>query len=814
MVDAGRILIRGLVIIAAAGLLAMGCSAGGTALKEDAGESLAKMQGIEVTQTDENTTVLLSVDRPVTFTSVKLSDPPMMVIDLAGVELGDETKRIEVDKDPVTYISPSSEPVSKRIARLEIGLTRTVVSDIKQEGSVIKVVFEKSTDDSDTVADTPLVAPASDMAEPVAADMGLEAEKSAAPEVAGNEAQGLPDATVVHDISFSESGKALSVRVEGDGRFVDHKAFMVGKDRLVLDIFGVGSLKEKDTISVGGKYVRQVRMARHGSPDEKVRVVLDLTGEVDYDVKTGGSALVVAVAPRGSNVVAEVSPAVKTEASVASKGASKEGSKVETAMSTGRKVTVSVPPVADTKDETPKIYVTQKDGHITLSSAPPEAATPGAKVVGSDQYVVTETKVYTGGKISFDIQDADLEKVIKLLADVAGLNLIVNPSDVQGKVTLKLANVPWDQALDILLKIYNLDKVIEGNVLRVAPKAKLDAEKQADLRAIKALKDAKEAAEDLYTKTFKINYADASELENKVKKILSKRGEATSNPRTNELIITDIKDKIEEAGQLIDILDKEVNQILIEARIVTVDVGYSQSLGVSWGLARNPDPVTGEQPGAYAASGSNSSVEFDDTAGSYVLTVPSELGADAAGLVTGLTWLRVMDNVNLDLTISALESINKAETLAAPKVMTLENQSAQITSGTTLYVQTTSAAGTKPEPLNANLSLTVTPRVTGDNFINMQVDATNSQPLQPPPGSTAAIDTKSVQTNVLVKNGDTIVLGGIYIKTKSKGDSQVPWLGRIPIIGWLFKERTTNDSTSELLIFITPKLVKQEKIRA
>jgi len=181
-----------------------------------------------------------------------------------------------------------------------------------------------------------------------------------------------------------------------------------------------------------------------------------------------------------------------------------------------------------------------------------------------------------------------------------------------------------------------------------------------------------------------------------------------------------------------------------------------------------------------------------------------------------MTWLlSAEDAIHLDVTLSALETISKAETLAAPKVLTLENEQAMITQGTTLYVQTTSASGTKPEPLNANLSLTVTPRVTGDNYIVMDVNATNNAPASAtPPGSTAAIDTQAVQTKVIVKDGDTIVLGGIYIKRDSTGDNQVPWLGRIPILGWLFKERNIDDSTQELLIFITPKIMPQGAIKA
>ncbi len=229
------------------------------------------------------------------------------------------------------------------------------------------------------------------------------------------------------------------------------------------------------------------------------------------------------------------------------------------------------------------IYVSRAGGKTILSSKPLAARAPA----DSADVMDAQDKKYTGGKISFDVQDADLDKVIKLLADVAGLNLIMDPTDVKGKVTLKLDNVPWDQALDILLRIYNLDKRIDGNVLRVASKARLDDETRRDLLQVAEQKKLEQQAEDLYTMTFKINYMKATELEPKIKKILSPRGEIISNESTNEIIVTDIRRNLDKAGDLIKILDKEVKQVMIEARIVTVDVGYSRSLGVSWGLTKN-----------------------------------------------------------------------------------------------------------------------------------------------------------------------------------------------------------------------------------
>lgn len=828
MNDAGKILRKGLLIVMALGLLVMGCSAGGTALNKENDGGLAKLNGIDVVDSADATTVVVDLDKQVTYTSVKLTDPPMMVVDLAGVDLGDNTTSIKYEKGQVTYVTPSRDAVAKRIARLEIGLSSPASSVITQDGSRISISFEKPVEAPSSVPPEQAASEAQSAEEPVSMtaveaveeDTGVISADTSVPEKTLPEpVEGIvADATTVNGISLADSDGVLNVKVEGDGRFQQPTVFMLGSDRLVVDMPGLGSDKEKDTIEIGGKLVRRVRMARHDGPDGKVRMVLDLGSEVSYDVRPVGNSLMVYVTPAGGKVevspvpAAVVNPAPVAAAKLPAVVQSAPVEKVETKMTAGRKITVSAPPAVDKSDESARIFVTQKDGKTILSSSPSDDTSGMTKVEKKDKYVVTETKVYTGGKISFDIQDAELDKVIKLLADVAGLNLIMNPSDVKGTVTLKLANVPWDQALDILLKIYNLDKVLEGNVLRVAPKAKLDAERNTDLKAISEQKRLKEEAEDLYTKTFKINYSDATELEPQVKKTLSKRGDATAIPRTNELIIRDVRDKIDEAAALIEILDKEVNQIMIEARIVTMDTGYSQTLGVSWGLTRSDsDPNFGVSSGQSPRE-ITMGAGTDGNAGTFALNGLPALAAVAGGLTGGMSF-GILQNINLDLTIQALEVINKAETLSAPKVLTLENKAATITQGTTLYVQTTTATGTAPTPLNANLSLTVTPKVTGDNFIIMDVNATKNQPsTSVPAGSTASIDTNAVTTNVIVKDGETIVLGGIYTKSNTKNESRVPLLGRIPILGWLFKNKVYDEPQQELLIFITPKIVKQPKL--
>ncbi len=834
---AGSLFKRSYLFFIAALVLA-GCAGGTAAVRQEKAVPLAKLQKVDVKDGEKTVDVLILTDKPVTFTTVRVSDPPKMVVELAGAELGDVRQTIKSGKVPVEYISPSAAPGASRIVRLEIGLTAPVSFKTAQSGQAINIVFEKPKPEAEASPARPEAAakapaapaPAAPAAvkpddasaskvAPQAAKPSQEKQKPAVQMAAEKPAPPLPEAKSVKGISYEKQAGGYIVRIEGDGRFGSVKVFKLGSGRLVIDIPGVSSVKDKLAVVVKGRPLRGIRMARHEG-EGKVRVVLDLTGPSRYETKSDGKALLVAVGMPGSSIALnnKTAPVAKAEAPKAATAPIKaETTASGEAQPVARKVSAPAPAQAENKGRPVNVYISKAGGKTILSSAPIDQNTAAAPGACASNYVETATKIYTGGRISFDIQDADLDKVIKLLADVAGLNLIMDPADVKGKVTLKLDNVPWDQALDTLLKIYGLDKVIEGNVLRVTTKSKLDDEKRKELLQIAEQKKLEQQAEDLYTKTFKVNYTTATDLEPKVKKILSPRGDATANPNTNELIVTDIKENIAKVGELIALLDKQVNQIMIEARILTVDVEYTQSLGVTWGLTRkSSNPNIGYVGGAGAQGSSSGVVGVTPTAGvsgdSYQLSLPAQLAATAAGGMMGsFAWGHLLKGVNLDLTIQALEDINKAEVLAAPKVFTLENQSANIVSGTTLYVQTTSASGTAPAPLNANLSLTVTPRVTGDDFIMMQVTATNNQPQTPPPGSTAAISTQAVTTNVIVKDGDTVVLGGIYTKNKSNADSHIPLLGRIPIIKYLFSSNNWTDKTSELLIFITPKLVKQSQ---
>jgi type IV pilus assembly protein PilQ len=435
-----------------------------------------------------------------------------------------------------------------------------------------------------------------------------------------------------------------------------------------------------------------------------------------------------------------------------------------------------------------------------MSSSTPETAGGSGRSAS-----VSEEKRYTGRLISLDFQDADLDNVLRLMADVSGLNIIVGEG-VKGKVTVKLLNVPWDQALDLILQTHGLGQVREGNILHIDTLGNLA--KQQDDQA-KAKESAKKA-EDLMTKVLYVNYADAKKLMPTLQKNLSPRGQITYDERTNTLIVKDIKQDIVEISALLKVLDKRTPQVMIESRIVAADTNFARDLGVAWGGtfkttsgANQFGLLTGPTGSVYTGAAGTPTPGF-------LVNLPATGQAGPLGSF-GFTLGRLTSNpFTLDLRLSAGETQGVAKTISAPKVMVLDNQKAKIQQGQSVpYVSgATSASGPTTIFVEASLTLEVTPHVTPDGSILMDIHVTNDQPdyTTPNPGG-PPIQKKEAKTNVMVKDGDTIVIGGIYISQNSHSTSGLPWLSKIPIFSWLFKQTSESDTNHELLVFLVPKIV-------
>lgn len=474
-------------------------------------------------------------------------------------------------------------------------------------------------------------------------------------------------------------------------------------------------------------------------------------------------------------------------------------------------------------DKTP-YEVKEENGVVNIDFALPAAPekVTGAEAAAAPKSAQAEAKkMYTGKKIDLDMMDANITDVLRLLAEVSNLNIIAS-DDVKGTITLRLKNVPWDQAFDIILKSKDLDSQKEGNVVRVAPAAKIRAEKEIFLTS----KKAQEKLENLEIKFIAINYAVASELIKQVQGVLSERGSVTGDTRTNTLIVKDVKTGVESAENLVRKLDTRVPQVLIEARIVEATSNFARDLGIQWGADFQTGGHVGTntfgstaQPGQVppipgAALGPGPS---PFTAGGGVKDFAVNLpAAGTAGPLGALGFILGKAGQNpfvLDLRLSAGEQEGRLKTISRPKITTMDNKEAKIEQGESIPFETTSAAGTSTIFVDANLSLTVTPHITPDGSVLMKIKASrNSVGAFRTSSGQPSINKKESTTDVLVKDGETTVIGGIVVSDKNESDKGIPVLKDIPVLGWLFKSKSVNDSQTELLIFITPTIVKDKTI--
>lgn len=411
-------------------------------------------------------------------------------------------------------------------------------------------------------------------------------------------------------------------------------------------------------------------------------------------------------------------------------------------------------------------------------------------------------QIFSGQPISLDFQSISVRSVLALLADISHTNIVVSDA-VNGNITLSLKEVPWEHALDIILTTRSLDKRQHGNVLLIAPRAEIAAwEKQA----YDAAENLKEATP-LRSELIQVNYAKAEDIANfirsKFNSLLSKRGTVSVDQRTNTIWIQDIQIKMKEIRELVKKLDIPVKQVLIETRIVDVTKDATLDLGIRWGVSK-PKPLNAPLESANALPLGSAATSLAERLNVDLAALP--LANHPASLALAVATLG--SNILLDLELSALESEDKARIIANPKVVTANQQEAYISSGEEIpYQQATSSGATAVAFKQAVLSLRVTPQITPDGRIMMQLKINQDRPSGTLYNGVPAIITKEIDTNVLVNNSETIVLGGIFQRDQSNNVVRVPFWGNLPMIGILFKKMAVKEKNEELLIFITPKII-------
>jgi len=557
----------------------------------------------------------------------------------------------------------------------------------------------------------------------------------------------------ITDISVHEINNFTEIHLNSNSPIIYYTVYESEDPyKIVLELRGVDIGKFKDKVVVDKSGVVEI-----------IPTLLEDVKGVRFEIILSVPAQVKAVQKDGSLVLAFYNPDDEKVAEAA------EGKKIE------------------------KFLETHK---IEVSKVAPDEETASVK---EDIDEEMDSKSYTGKNISLDFQDAELIHIFRLLADVSGYNIVVSPQ-VKGKFSVKLTDVPWKQALDIILRNYGLSKIVDGNIIRVAPTTVITQEEEEIARA----KEAKLKSGDLETRAYAINYADVKKILDSVKDVKTERGKISIDERTSTIIIKDVPTVHREIEKIIKSIDLPTSQVSIEAKIIEVTSNFTKELGIQWGMLWKSGDVTVGGTGILGGTGFTSDNPL-------IVNFPAAVGPDTGGGAIGLGYINSANTFTLDLQLSAMESTGKGKIISNPRITTMDNREAKILQGRKIPYQTFSAnEGTKTEFVDANLELKVTPHITPEGTIIMNIEAKkNEADFSQTVGGIPTIDTKEAKTEVLIRDGDTLVIGGIFKTNISKTQDAVPALSKIPLLGWLFKKEKDETTTTELLMFITPRVVKE-----
>jgi type IV pilus assembly protein PilQ len=432
----------------------------------------------------------------------------------------------------------------------------------------------------------------------------------------------------------------------------------------------------------------------------------------------------------------------------------------------------------------------------------------------------TRNRAYRGRRIDLDLKDADIHNVLRLLADVGRVN-VITADNVKGSVTIRMRDVPWDRALDVVLQAKSLGMVQEGNVIRVAPLADLEKEREM---AIARRKQEYELTP-IETRLIPVSYATAGDVQSRAKDLLSPRGSIAVDERTNMLIARDVPGNLNQVEELVRSLDTQTPQVLVEARIVEATSRYLRDIGVQWGGDASFSSATGNPTGLAFPSSvgvvGGASDGQTPTAGlspftnrvqnpNFAVNLPATVGTGQGGAV-GLTFGHINNTLNLALRLSAAETSGMIRIISSPRILTLDNHEANISQGTLIPFSQVSAMGVQTTFREAKLQLRVRPHVTADGSVSMRVKVNRDEPdfTQTSARGDPTILKREAETDLLVMDGHTAVIGGIFTRNTGRNLDQVPFFGDIPLVGLLFQRRRSSDSRSELVIFITPRIVNR-----
>jgi len=601
--------------------------------------------------------------------------------------------------------------------------------------------------------------------------------------------KGMGSSVYLRDIKVSEGDQKIDVKAEVADSSIPNVFVLENPLRLVVDLHNTLSAQSSFNHSINKYGVTNLRTGQFqvSNPYTITRMVFDLKEPVFYTLNQEESSLNISFYKNQEFTLVEPAPEEPPISEASGEETSSENGSVE--------------------DSTPKT----EENHSEKTNGDAASSAPQSQQIQYEPQILADTETkYTGQLISPKFIDAELRDVVLVIAEIAGLNVIFDPS-VSGTVTCDFTDIPWDQFLDVILKTNKMGKSIEGNLLRVAPMTVLTREQEEHQK----LTESQELAGPVFVQTFHLSYSRSEEIKNLLSTKISSRGEIIVDNRTNTLIITDVREKMGLIEKLIEVFDTPTPQVSIEARIVEATSRFVRNLGVQWGWQGIADPFYGNQTtlqfpnkiqidGAQIPTGITTK-GIGGPLGGYGINLPSP----EFNTVLGFSLANIADTFRLDLAISALERSGTGRIISAPKITAQNNQEAEIIQGRQIPVQTVANFTVTTRYVNAALELRATPQITAEGTIIMTIEIqNNAADFSNLVNGIPPIIRQSAQTTVTVPDGGTTVIGGIYRTEDSITREGVPFLHQIPILGNLFKSFARTKENRELLIFITPRIIR------
>jgi len=794
---------------------------------------------VNATAQGNTTVVTLHTSGAFTHTEYRPTDT-LLLVDLSGVSAGkwkELTRNISLPGVTSYHVLGYTGSSGSEVARMELNIAPGSVVDISQIGDSLNIRVADKNAAPAPVAEKPVATP-----KPAAPKPEVKAAAMKSPAATPEVPAPSSGPVTVSNIAVVRGEGTLDIEISGSGPMSAKTMKLSSPARVVVDITNAVPGRAQN-VSVNSGDVKEVRVGRFQATPPVTRIVVDMQASHDFDLVPSGHKLILKL--RDSEAARQ--PSKSAIQPVAAAPAKPAASAVTPAPVAENKAPAVLPVSAPATEPAPapapaqQYAVVEPQFHpVTPSDVDPKAAADNAAQVIADSSKAQETIMlpavsatprpsgnpaqeqaaqnaapqqqrpkYTGEPISVNLKDVDLKDFFRLIHEISGLNIVLDPN-VKGTLTLVLDDVPWDQALDLVLANNGLDRKLQGNVLRIATVDTLRAEAEAQ----RAKNEAEALSVPKVTVTHFLSYAKATEVVPTVKRFLSQRGDVIADIRTNAVIIQDIPSVIPEVQRLLGQLDRKTQEVEIEARVIAATRNFARDVGTQFGFGWGNGPsavggatAVGTSPLQVTPAGGATPPYF--TVGGTQIPLFSNF--PAVGASSGLSFANVSSTYRLDMVLTAAESRGLVKILSRPRIITQNNVQATVRQGVSIPIVTAAQLGGPPTTtfVQAFLRLTVTPQITVENTIFLNLDVENTTPdFSRQVQGNPTLLTQQATTQVLVTDGGTVVIGGVIQTQNSVSIQQVPLLGSIPGLGNLFKRRAVSTQTQELLFFVSPKIIQ------